>query len=471
MGKLWRVLKWTTGIGLAVLLIGGGIAVFLVPKVQQIMREQAEKARGEAVVVESASRGALVRTISAPGTVTPTTEVNISARVSARIAELPKPEGSTVKRGDVLVQLDAKELEAALAASEARLLADRSNFKAAEATLASEEARMLEVRATLDKATADFERQSGLYKSGDVSKSQLESFKADFERARAAYQSRAESLNTVRANVEAARARVLATEAEVKQSRENLSYATIVSPIDGFVTQLNAKVGEIVVVGTMNNAGTVIMKVADLSEMLVKARLAEMDVPRVKAGQPAKVNVNGFPDTEFRGTLRRVGLQSRTATGEQSTFFEGEVVLHLSGSQRVFAGSTANVDIEVETIENSVMVPSQAVQDRRVEDLPESIRLNDANVDRQRTFARVVFVLDGGKARVRPVKVSASNLTQTALAGGLEPGERVIVGPFKVLQTLTDGKDVRVADGQGAATTAGKGGAEKPEAEHGAKSG
>ncbi|MFM9957033.1 MAG: efflux RND transporter periplasmic adaptor subunit [Phycisphaerales bacterium] len=444
MGSLWKVTKWVLGIGFILLLVCGGGAAFLYPRIKTMIDEQKLKGMGTAVITEASSRGTLVRVISAPGTVTPTLEVNISARVSAKIANLPFKEGDQVKQGDVVVELDSKDLAALVAASEARLLAAQADLKGAEAQYLSEEAAMLGVKSAFDKATSDWERQQELFTTGDISKAELDNFKAELDRTKSQFQSRTVNLQSVRATVEAVAARVKIAEADLTQSRENLLYGTIRAPIDGYITQLNAKVGEVVVVGTMNNAGTVIMKIADLSEMLVKARLAEIDTPRVKEGQRVQVVINGYGDRKFEGTLRRVALQSKVNMADQTGYFEGEVLLLLNG-ERVFAGLTASVDIEVESLDNVVMVPSQAVLDKRVEELPKEIR-ESPMVDRDKTFAQVVFIKKDGKAKLTPVKAGPRNITKTAIEQGLEENVEIIVGPFKALQELTDNANVRLQD-------------------------
>lgn len=444
MGSVWKVFKWVLGIGFVLLLVCGTGAAFLYPRIKTMVEEQRLKGQGTAVITEASSRGTLTRVISAPGTVTPTIEVNISARVSAKIANLPFKEGDQVKQGDVVVELDSKDLAAQVAAAEARLLAEQANFKGAESQYLAEEAAMLGVKASFDKATADWERQQELFTSGDISKADLDNFKAELDRAKSQFQSRTVNLQSVQAGVEAAGARVKIAEADLAQAKENLGYGTIRSPIDGYITQLNAKVGEVVVVGTMNNAGTVIMKIADLSEMLVKARLAEIDTPRVKQGQRVQVVINGYGERKFEGTLRRVALQSKVNMADQTAFFEGEVLLLLNG-ERVFAGLTASVDIEVESLDNVVMVPSQAVLDKRVEELPKEIR-DSALVDRDKTFAQVVFVKKDGKAKLTPVRAGPRNINKTAIEEGLDPDVQVIVGPFKALQELNDNANVRLQE-------------------------
>lgn len=444
MRRIITVLKWVVGVGLVVAIVGGGIAVFVVPKVSKVMRDQREKAAGPAVDVGEVVRGGLVRTISAPGAVTPRTEVQIASRVSAKIARLPFEEGQAVKAGDVVVELDSKDLQADLDAARARLLAEQANLKASEASLASERAAIIGVEAALTKAVADLERQQQLFSSGDVSKAELDVAVANRDREQSTFAARQESLKGAQASLEAAAARVDIARAEVARAQENLSYAIIQSPIDGFITQLNAKEGEIVVVGTMNNQGTIVMRIADLSSMLVKARLAEVDVARVREGQNVTVNINGYSGRVFDGALQRVALQSRVQASDGTTYFEADVLLDTNG-ERIFSGLTANVDIEVESHDDVLIVPSQAVVDKRVDELPRDLRESSTYVDRDKTFAQVVFLLQDGKAVLKPVKALASNLSKTALGGGVDVGDTIIIGPLRELQSLTNGKTVRKA--------------------------
>ncbi len=441
MRRLLSLIGWLLGSAFIVGLLGVGAFVFVWPRVAEYREQMAERARGKMVTVEAASYGTLVRTISAPGTVTPRTEVNITSRVSAKIVRLPALAGDEVREGDILVELDPKELEARLDAARARLLADQAALKSAQAALASDEAALLGIKASLQKATADYERNQDLFDSGDVSASDLESFRAELDRQRSSHEARLAALKGAEANVEAALARVKVAEADVSEAEENLSYTVIRSPMDGVVTIVNSREGENVL-GTRENAGNVILVVADLSEMLVEAELSEMDAPKVREGQGVTVNINGYPDRVFTGELRRVGLQSKF-DDRNNRYFEAEVVLDLEDGDRLFAGLTADVDIEIEKIEDSIVVPSQAVLDKRVDDLPPELRQDSPHVDPDEPYAQVVFVLDGETAIMTPVAVSGSNLTRTAIAGGVDEGAEVIVGPYRSLQSLADGDEVR----------------------------
>jgi HlyD family secretion protein len=279
-----------------------------------------------------------------------------------------------------------------------------------------------------------------LYESGDVSEQQLDADRAVLEQREADYQSRLANLKGVEANVEAARARVAVSRAEVSRAQENVDFTVIRSPIDGVITRVDAREGE-VALGTIQNVGSTIMVIADLSEMLVMAEIPETDVNRIEEGQAARVAINGFSDERFDGTLRKMSLESQ-AGSDGTNIFRAEIVLHLE-ERRMFAGLTANVDIEVETLDDLIVVPSQAVLDKRIDTLPKEIRDESKVLDMERTFAQVVFVRDEDSvARLRPVKVAASNLRETGISAGIKVGDEVIVGPFRNLQDLEHGEGV-----------------------------
>ncbi|TVS07736.1 MAG: efflux RND transporter periplasmic adaptor subunit [Phycisphaerales bacterium] len=446
MSRLLRILRWTVGVGVVLALVVGGGAAFLYPKVQSVMEARAEAARGELVAVTPVRRDRVVRVVSAPGTVRASTSVNISSRVSAQIASIPRLDGEHVEAGQIVVTLDDKEIRAQVDAAEARLAADRANLAAVQASLRAEEASIEGTRASMDKAAADFERLSTLFASGDIAKSELDTVRAEFDRQRANLAAQIASLERTRANVESARAGIRIAEADLSRARENLSYTEIRSPIDGTITRVNMKEGE-VALGTISNVGSTIMTIADLSDMRVIAALNEVDVARVREGMTVRVYINGFGDRVFTGELIRVAREG-VAGADGTRVFDAEIVFDTE-DERMFAGLTANVDIEVEALEDALVVPSQSVQDKRVEDLPQAIRENDPNIDRDRTYASVVFVYNDGKVVARGVKTSASSLRETAILAGLEEGDRVVSGPFRVLRTLKHNDTVRL-EGDGA---------------------
>jgi len=407
-----KLLKWFLGAALTLILILAGVGVFLGPQIKAIIDRQQNQNTGPEVRLEAAEPGRIVRSVSAPGEIEPRSKVQISARTSAQIVELPFEEGDVVAAGDVVVRLDDKDLLASLDAARARLR--------------GEQARLDGARAAYINANLEWERVAKLFETADVPRAEVEQAEA--------------SLLSAEAQQSAAEHAVAGARADVQRAEEALRYTTIRSPINGRVTVLNAEVGEIVVTGTMNNAGTVIMEIADLSEMLVRAQVDEIDIAKVSVGQPALVYVNAYPDLPFEGEVRRIALQSQRDTSG-AKFYDAEVAVFM-GERDLYAGLSATVDIEVETAEGVILVPTQSVMNKRTEELPAEL-LASPHIKRDKTFTPVVFLFKEGKAMVRPVEIGFSDLTQTSVLAGLEPGEQVIAGPWAELQKLEHEKSVQ----------------------------
>ena len=267
----------------------------------------------------TAKKQTLVESVSAPGTVEPKRKVDVSAEVSARILELPLREGAVVKKGDVLVKLDGRDLTAALTSVEARR--DGEKFR-----LESERSRIMGTRENLANSKAQLARQSNLYASGDVSKQALSDAETRTKDLEAQLNAAEQTLSQLQKAIDS-------SAAQIEQAREALRRTTIVSPIDGIVTLLAAEVGELVMVGTMNNAGTRIMTVADLGEMRLNARVSETDIARIAPGVTAEVFINAYKDQPFAGKVEEVAL-SRTLEKDGTSTFKVLVSLDLSGSKR-----------------------------------------------------------------------------------------------------------------------------------------
>lgn len=352
------------------------------------------------------ARGDLVRTVSAPGQVEPKTKVEISAQVSARIIALPFRENERVKSGDVLVRLDARDLSALL--------------DSAKAQLKSEEARLEGARAAYINAQAEVNRKRELFATKDIPKAELDLAETDFLRAESA-------LHVAEHAIDMAKA-------DIQRAEKNLDNAIIKSPIDGVIIKLDAEVGETVVVGTLNNPGSVIMEIADLSVMLLKARVDEANIAPIKEGQKARVYVNAHKELTLTGTVDHVSLK-REVDRDGTAFFETEILLDMPPGLVLRSGLTANADVEVETFREVVKVPSQAVLDRAIDDLPVAVT-DSPHLDRTKKFAQVVFTFEDGKAKAHVVRTGASDLTDTILTAGLDADAMVIAGPFKALQGL-----------------------------------
>lgn len=417
------------------------------------------------VRVEKVARGELIESISASGEVEPRTKVSISARVSARIEKLPFKEGQRVTRGDptanppvpasVLVVLESKELESTLKSAEARHAAERAQLRVSQEQVAAQKSHLDGLRVSLADARRELSRQKKLLESKDVSQSQVDQLQAKVDQQEAEISGAQATLRGQEAALVVLTHNIEAAEAEIAKARDNLSYTTIVSPIDGVVTRLNAEAGEVVMTGTMNNAGTVIMEVADLSQMILNSRVDEAAIANVEEGQKAKIRMEAYREKVFDGKVTNVALAnfdpsfSRGSGGSSSRnnmdggrYFKVEVAIN-SDQKRILSGLSADVEIETQRHSNVLKVRSQCVVARTVDDLSAEAR-NRPEVDRTTSMLPVVYVYKNGAAVARPVTIGASDLTHTVIKSGLEEGEIVITDPYKVLESLKDGQKVKV---------------------------
>lgn len=403
------------------------------------------------VRVQKAQRGELIEFVSAPGEIEPKKKVEISAKVSARIVELPYEEGDRVTCGDpntnppvppsVLVRLDAKDLESQLLQAEASREAQAAQIEVEKARIAGQQANLVGLAAQLAQAERDLQRQKGLLQSQDISQATFDQTKLKVDELAAQYDAAKHTLQSAELNLQVLQHNLEAADARIAQAREALSYTTITSPIDGVVTRLNAEVGELVITGTMNNPGTVIMEVGDLSAMLVVAQVDEADVGKLKVGQKAIVHVDAYPDNEFKGVVDSIALSS-TMSFTMTKYFRTEILLE-DTEKKLHSGLTAHVDIETRKHTDVLKVPTQAVLGREIDNLPLEIRENCPEVDTAKTYATVVYRYVDGKAVVTPVKIGQSDLTHTIIKSGITEEDKIVVGPYKVLEALKHGQRIK----------------------------
>ena len=404
---------------------------------------------GTTVRIEPVTVGELVEVVSAPGQVEPVTNVAISARVSARIAEIPFAEGEHVTKGDpdadppispsLLLRLDATDLQALLTSAQARRDGQAAQIEVEESRIEGQVASLVGTRASMDEAKRDRDRNRDLAASGDVSRTTYEQAQRRYDEQASQYASAEANLEASRKSLNVARFNLKAAEAEIDRAKDSLSYTTMHSPIDGVVTIVNVEPGEMAVTGTMNNPGTVLLEVADLSTMLVVAELDEADVGQVHEGQAARVRMLAYPDRIFKGTVRSVAL---SATRLGTKFFKTEILLKTDGEQ-IYSGLTADAEIEVKRHTDVLTIPSQAVMGRPIDDLPVDIRDSSAFVNRDKSIATVVYRFVDGKAVITPVTIGPSDVTHTVILGGLAEDDQVIVGPYKALEGLSHEQSVK----------------------------
>lgn len=387
------------------------------------------------VRIETAENGALLEYITALGQIEPKKMVEIIAKISARITDIPFKEGETVKAGDVILRLDSKNLESQLRLNQASKDAQAAQLEVEKVRIKSQQASLEGISANLKQSKIDLQRQVNLLKTKDVSISVVDKARCEVAGYQSLYDSANYSLVAAELNLNVMRHNLDASEARVDQARELLSYTTISTPIDGVVIRTNADIGEMVM------TGTIIMEVADLSQMLLVAEVDEADVGKVKLGQPAQIRVQAFMDDKFTGSVKTIALKNdRSSNGTK--YFKTEILVDSSKIQ-LHSGLTADVDIKTNEYSDIIKIPSQSVLARKVDDLPKEIRDGCHWIDDKKTITTVVFRLIDNKAISTPVTIGPSYLTHTTIKEGLSIGDKIIIGPYKELEKLSHNKALK----------------------------
>lgn len=419
-------------IGLAVVLMAALIGVSVVRQSgKKVTNVQFAKVRREDVT----SR------VRAPGKIEPKTQVKISADIPGKVVRLLVQEGDPVRRGELMLQLDDTQY--------------RADLDQARAALASAQARVREAEKALKVSDNNFARQRDLYQRGLLSDADWDQAQSLNEAARTAAAAAAE---------EVARAR-----ASVTSAQDRVNKCRFEAPFNGIVSELNVEQGEIVITGTMNNPGTQILTVSDLSTMLVRADVDETDVVDMKLGQKAKISVDALPDTTFPGTVNEIGntaKRSLTSSVDGQTNFEVKVVFDLS-VPTVRPGMTADVEIETATRTRTLAVPIQAVVVRTERELKraetqgkgrpkpkrgqDALAAEDDTVGRKEKELTGLFVVKDGVARFVPVRTGIASETAIEVFGELQEGENIVAGPYKALRELKPGQKVKAETGGGRA--------------------
>lgn len=389
------------------LIIGGAVILIAVIIIASV---RGGGSKGQKVYAEKAGERKIESIVSAPGEVNPKVKVNISANVIARIEKLYFNEGDTVHRGQRLVEMERTAYAAAR---------DR-----ASSLVAGQRVEVQRSRSALLTSEAAYKRAVSLRAQG-VQAQEL------FDQAQL-------SLQNAQAAAASAEQGVRQAEAALAQSENDLSHTVIDSPMDGKVVQLNAHEGEVVVTGTMNNVGSVIAVIADLSEILVEAEVGETEVVSIKLGQSAKVHVDAISEKEYRGHVAEIGSSAAVRQGSASTvrYFKVKVAID-DPDDRLRPGMTSQVSIITSTSPNAVAIPIQCVLER----VPGKKADYEDDTTPKKKFA---FIANGAKAKIVEVTTGISDATHVAITSGIKKGDLVITGPFKTLKKLNDGDAIEV---------------------------
>ena len=394
------------------LIIGGAIAVIAVIIFASV---RGSGSKGEKVYVEPVKPRKIESVVTAPGEIDPKVKVNISAHIVGKIDRLYFNEGDAVRRGQKLVDLER--------------FAYQAQYDRARAELANRRIEVQRAKAGMDTSQTAYQRAVNMQRQGIQAQELFDRARQDLENARAAFESSEEGVRQA--------------EAMLQQAGTDLSHTTIVSPIDGKVVQLNAHEGEVVVTGTMNNPGSVIAVVADLSEILVAADVGETEVVGIRLGQPAKVHVDAIPEKEYSAHVAEIGSSAtaRASAGAGLRYFKVKVAID-NPDERLRPGMTSQVTIITSTVGNALSVPIQSVVER-VPPVPGKKRTDDEE-DENSPKKKYVFLVKDGKVKMSAVTTGVSDATHVALLSGVKNGDPAVTGPFRVLKKLHDGDSVEV---------------------------
>jgi HlyD family secretion protein len=411
------------------------------------------------VQTEKVARHSLTNIVISNGKIQPVVQVTISPEVSGEIIELPVKEGQQVKKDDLLVKINPDIYTAMVNQAKA-------NYESSLAAKASAEAN-------LEKAQADYDRNLELFNRKLISASDFIGFKSARNVARAQLDSAGDQVNVSKANVDSA--------------EEQLSRTTIVSPLDGTISKLNSQLGERVL-GTVQNAGTVIMIISDLNQMEARVDVGEMDVVGIKPGQQARLEVDAFKDRKFSGTVTDVASSSKDSnqTGNYSSSSSSQsqeatkfqVRIRLNDKESFRPGMSVSADIETEYRTNVLTVPLASVTTRppkppKKTDPPKAgstnagtatsgtnaigssnavtsslVATNGEAADRKSKeptkMLDIVFAVDGDHVDALPVKIGICDDNYWEITDGLTNGQEIVSGGYRAIsRDLDDGKKIR----------------------------
>lgn len=414
------------------LIAAGGVVVIAVFVVLNLLRGgskvevQTEKVKGRNIT----------QTVSASGNIRSKRQLDVSASAIGKVTALAVREGDRVEQGQFLLQIDPTDYESMVDQLEA-------SIRSGDAALEMEKANRAKAEYDLNKIENLFGQQ--LVSEGDLRNAKL-------------------AVDVSNARVKSAEENLIQQRATLKKASHDLREVRITADMPGTITTLNVDEGESAIMGTLNNPGTVLLTISDLSQIEAEVLVDETEVVYVKVGQPAKVTLDAHPDTSFHGVVTEVGnsaVRSQLGLGQTSVDFE--VVVAVEDSiPSVRPGLSANVDIEVATVKDALSVPIQCLTLRRSSELKsgeEAARTDSSEADTEedaesgdaeeegegkaKDEIEGVFVVKDGKAVFTPVVVGIAGSSYFEVTKGLSKGEEIVSGPFKAINDLKNGDPVK----------------------------
>jgi HlyD family secretion protein len=401
------------------------IAVILVVVVgaAAIISLNSSRSRGAEVRVEGIEARDLVAKVIASGNIRARVQVDMSSDISARIRTLHVREGQDVQQGELLMELDRTRFEAGVSRAQAAL-------SQARAQASQQEANLIRARRENDRVRSLQARDSLL-----VSQQQLDDAETN--------------LRVAEANMESARFAVQQAEASVEEAQDQLNKTIFRAPMDGKVTRLNVEEGETVVMGTMNNPGSLILSISDLSVVELVVRVDETDIPLLALGDSAEVEIDAFPNRIFTGEVTEIGNSAIQAPSQQSgaqQAIDFEVVITLDPVDvELRPDLSATADIITDVRDGVVSVPIIAVTLREPEEAgdPEADPPADAKGEDVSREVEGVFLVQGETVEFVPVELGIAGDEYFEVLSGISVGDTVVAGPYQTIRQLRSGDPVR----------------------------
>ena len=388
-------------------------------------------------------------------------QVNIGSNAFAKITHLYVKEGDRVKKGQMLAVLDNVQPSADVSANDSALNAARTDALAAQATVNTEAADVKSAEAELEHAKLDYDRNKALYDAQLIAK-------ADFDTKQAAYDTASAQVGMAKAKLAQAKASLNSAQGHISQNAAMLRHAADVlskteyeAPFDGVITNVPVREGETVVPGIQNSPGSTLMTIADMSIITAEVKVDESDIVNVKVGQPAEVSIDAIPKQKFKGVVTEIGrnaLLRSTGVSTAQTISSGQeakdfkVVVALENPPAdLLPGLSTTARITTAKRSSALAIPIQALTIR------EKGELNPVNKSKSSVQAAApgggnpkeelqgVFVLKNKKDAVFvPVVTGISGPTDIEVTNGLQEGDEIVTGSYKVLRTLRNGASVKV---------------------------
>jgi HlyD family secretion protein len=415
----------------------------------------------------------LTSIVTASGEIKPKNYINIGANQLGPLTHILVKEGDTVKKGQLLAQIDAvdagadvKAQQASLNSSLADSSADEAAVKAQEDNIDALSADLDKNKADMDQKLADYQRAQELFKSQLLARQDFDAKKAAYDGAMAAVKGAEGRLAQAKSQREQFAAQLSSAQKHVAQQQAMLSKMNVVydkynayAPLDGIVTNLPVRVGETVVPGIQSSTASTIMTIADMSQITAEVRVDETDIVSVALGQTADVTIDAIPNRTFKGRVTEIGdtalvrstgvaaSQSQTSTQEAKDF---KVVVALDVPEdRIRPGLSCTAKITTATRREILTIPIQALTIRQKGDLEpkkpgQAPPTNPAVLKAMKEELQGVFVVQGEKAVFKVVGTGITGATDIEVTSGLKDGDQIVTGSYQVIRTLRNDAKVKV---------------------------